>query len=118
MKGWDNAPIWRCLATIVCLAACATPVASAEKDAADRIGLPEGFRVELVYSVSLQEQGSWVSLTVDDQGRIIAGDQYGGLYRVSPSPIGAPVEQTKVARLPIKLGCAQGLLYAHDCLYV
>ena len=50
------------------------------------IHLPPGFRAELVYAVPLDTQGSWVSLTVDDRGRLIACDQNGALYRIEPSP--------------------------------
>ncbi|NBV48439.1 MAG: hypothetical protein EBR95_05225, partial [Verrucomicrobia bacterium] len=38
-----------------------------------------GFRVELIHEVNRKTEGSWVALTVDPQGRIIAADQYGGL---------------------------------------
>ena len=38
----------------------------------DRIKAAEGFKVELLYSVPNQEQGSWVALAADDQGRIYA----------------------------------------------
>ncbi len=76
-----------------------------------------GFQVELLYSVPMQAQGSWVSMTVDPKGRLIVCDQYGSLYRITPKPIG----QTGVASvepLGIELGSAQGLLYAFDSLYV
>ena len=42
-----------------------------------------GFEVDLVYDVSKNDQGSWVSLCVDDKQRIIACDQYGKLYRIT-----------------------------------
>ena len=41
-----------------------------------------GFQVELLYEVPSESVGSWVSLTVDPRGRLIACDQYGGLYRI------------------------------------
>src|SRR5438034_11187902 len=47
----------------------------------------KGFRVELLYTVPREEQGSWVSLAVDPKGRLIASGQYGKLYRVTPPPI-------------------------------
>ena len=37
--------------------------------------VPKGFQVELGYSVPLEEQGSWVSLTPDAKGRLITSDQ-------------------------------------------
>ncbi|MCP4786721.1 MAG: c-type cytochrome [Fuerstiella sp.] len=76
-----------------------------------------GFQVELLYSVPMQAQGSWVSMTVDPKGRLIVCDQYGSLYRVTPKPVG----ETGVAgveSLGVEIGSAQGLLYAFDSLYV
>ena len=52
-----------------------------------RIKAAPGFKVELVYSVPGSNQGSWVNLGLDDKGRIIASDQFGGLYRF---PLPAP----------------------------
>ncbi|MEM7262776.1 MAG: hypothetical protein AAF488_12355, partial [Planctomycetota bacterium] len=50
-----------------------------------------GFRGELVYTVTKEQQGSWVCLAVDDRGRIYASDQRDkGLFRVTPAPIGDP----------------------------
>jgi putative heme-binding domain-containing protein len=76
-----------------------------------------GFQVELIHTVSRADEGSWVSLTVDDQGRLIASDQYGGLYRLTPSPIGSK-EPAKVEKLDAEIAGAHGLLYAFDSLYV
>lgn len=76
-----------------------------------------GFRVELIHAVPKGDEGSWVSLTVDPRGRIIACDQYGGLFRLTPSPVGSGAEG-KVERLESKVGGAHGLLYAFDSLYV
>ena len=63
-----------------------------------------GFRLERLYGVPAP-QGSWVSITVDDQGRLICADQYGAIYRVV-------VTGKKVAleKLAILLGGAHGLL--------
>ncbi|MGV3533154.1 MAG: c-type cytochrome, partial [Chthoniobacteraceae bacterium] len=63
------------------------------------------------------EQGSWVSMTVDPKGRLIVGDQYGDLYRVVVPPIGKS-EGTEVQPLSSNVGGAHGLLYAFDSLYV
>lgn len=85
---------------------------------AEEIRLPEGFKAELIYSPSEHEQGSWVSITQDDQGRLITSDQYGYLYRITPAAIGADPSQAKVEHLPVQIGHAQGLLYAFNSLYV
>lgn len=76
-----------------------------------------GFRVELLHVVPKLDEGSWVSLTVDPQGRLIACDQNGGLYRMTPSSVGSD-EPGKIERLETKVGGAHGLLYAFDSLYV
>ncbi|MCI0703139.1 MAG: c-type cytochrome [Planctomycetia bacterium] len=77
----------------------------------------KGFKVELLFSVPKDEMGSWVSMCVDPKGRLIVSDQYGSLYRVTPPAIGAKGE-TKIEKIPAKIGMAQGLLWAFDSLYV
>src|SRR5438067_3982165 len=79
----------------------------------EQLRVPPGFRAEVVYRVP-REQGSWVSLTCDDKGRLIASDQSGKLYRVTLPLDGKPAA---VAALDVKLGSAQGLLYAFGSLY-
>ena len=102
----------------------------------DKINLPEGFDIELLYSVPRDVQGSWVAMCRDDKGRLIVSDQYGGIYRFAvPGPgktlkpedveqiayaaekagKGTPTEAQK--KLP-NIGHAQGLCYAFDSLYV
>ena len=76
-----------------------------------------GFKVERLYSVPAKQQGSWVSLTVDDKGRLITCDQYGSLYRITPPPIGSS-RPIQIERLDAAIGGAQGLLYAFNSLYV
>jgi putative heme-binding domain-containing protein len=104
-----------------------------------------GFKVELIYTVPKEEQGSWVALTVDPKGRMYAGDQYGAIYRLTLPPLGSTAG-TKVEKLAITLPAvvltadseqlpppakkgkgadglppsigAHGLLYAFDSLYV
>ncbi|RUL89727.1 family 16 glycoside hydrolase [Tautonia sociabilis] len=83
----------------------------------EALKVAEGFEVELLYSVPGQEQGSWVSMAVDPQGRLIVSDQYGKLYRVTPPPIGEP-GGVVVEPIDVELGEAQGLLWAFDSLYV
>jgi putative heme-binding domain-containing protein len=83
--------------------------------ALESLTMPAGFRVELVYSVPLQEQGSWVALTPDPSGRLITSDEHGRLYRVT---IGSHSSKTTAARLDVPVGQVQGLLYAYDSLYV
>lgn len=105
------------LAAAIALPA-ATVSSQAHAAAAGDISLPPGFRAELVYSVPLSSQGSWVCLTVDDRGRLIASDQYGALYRIEPSPIGEDAAKTRVEQIPMNVGMAQGLQVVDGKLYI
>ena len=80
-----------------------------------------------MYSPSENEQGSWVAMTFDDKGRMIASDQYGGLFRLELPPIGADsTVKPKIEKLQfpqkaeadttnqVGMGFAQGLLWAHN----
>jgi putative heme-binding domain-containing protein len=83
-----------------------------------RIKAAKDFQVELLYSVPGGEQGSWVSLCTDPKGRIIAADQYGGLYRFAPPAPGQPLDPAKIEKMPVEIRAANGLLWAFDALYV
>ena len=74
-----------------------------------------GFRLDHLHKVA-KEEGSWVALTVDGKGRLIAADQYGKLYRVTPPPLTGG--DSKVEPLPIPIGGAHGLLWNKGILYV
>jgi hypothetical protein len=89
----------------------------AESIAADEVTVPKGFKVEKLYNVPKDQEGSWVALTVDPKGRLIACDQYGSIYRMSVPAIGK-TENLKPEKLAIELGKAHGLLAAFDSLYV
>jgi len=81
------------------------------------VALP-GYKVEKLFTVPKAELGSWVCLTTDDKGRLIASDQDGkGLVRITPGKIGTE-EETKVERIPAKVTGAQGLLWHKGVLYV
>ena len=73
-----------------------------------------GFKVELLYTVPREEQGSWVSLTKDPEGRFYASDQgKKGLYRITVSEGGTEVEPVQIDGL----SSAQGLEWAFGGLY-
>ena len=95
--------------------------------------LPQGFMAERLYGPSENQEGSWVSMTFDDKGRIIASDQYGFLYRLKVPAIGDTITKTTIEKLEvlndptfmsdttkgkISMGYAHGLLYAFNSLYV
>ncbi|HEX8038271.1 MAG TPA: heme-binding protein, partial [Chryseosolibacter sp.] len=106
--------------------------AKSENSKTSKLKLPDGFKVDHLYSPSEHEQGSWVAMTFDDKGRLITSDQYGALYRLELSPAGTD-SISKIERLvigktqaqladttqpKIEMGYAQGLLYAFNSLYV
>jgi putative heme-binding domain-containing protein len=95
--------------------------------------LPVGFRADRLYGPSKTGEGSWVSMTFDNKGRIIASDQYGALYRLTVPVIGDTVTKTIAEKLQIpdeagslkdtsktkvNMGYAHGLLWAFNSLYV
>lgn len=97
---------------------------------AGKIRLREGFKIELLYSVPRDTQGSWVAMCEDDKGRLIVSDQYGSIYRFPVPPAGQPLDPAGIERLTDggetpdqdsglpKIGHAQGLCHAFDSLYV
>ncbi|GAB3316120.1 hypothetical protein GCM10027299_05940 [Larkinella ripae] len=95
----------------------------AESPKVDKLKLLPGFKAEHLYSPSENNQGSWVSMTFDDKGRMVCSDQYGGLFRLKIPAIGAgstkpTVEKLLIGKDTLGMGYAQGLLYAFNSLYV
>lgn len=83
----------------------------------DKIKIAKGFKAELLYSVPKEQEGSWVSMTQDDKGRLICSDQYGALYRITPPALMGSAGETKVEKLSIDFGHCQGLLFHQGALY-
>ena len=78
--------------------------------------LAAGFRVEKVFEVP-ESMGSWVSITADERGRLIASDQGDkGLFLITPGPLGSP-QLTEAKKLPVNLSGAQGLVWGKEALY-
>ncbi len=69
--------------------------------AASKLKPAKGFQVELVHAVPRDQEGSWVSMTLDPKDRLIVSDQYGKLFRVTPSPLGGKPEETKVEPIDV-----------------
>lgn len=84
---------------------------------AGNLKFAKDFKLELLYTVPRQSEGSWVSMCVDPKGRLIVGDQNGKLYRVTPPPMGQS-GSIKPEVIDLDIGGAHGLLYAFDSLYV
>jgi putative heme-binding domain-containing protein len=91
-------------------------LSSAAESAAGNVRVAKGFKLEMLYSVPKATQGSWVALCTDPKGRLIAADQNGKVYRMTPPPPGrsGTVEPEAIG---VDLAGAHGLLYAFDSLY-
>jgi putative heme-binding domain-containing protein len=86
--------------------------------AVNSLKVKKDFKVDLIYTVPKETQGSWVNLTFDPKGRLIVSDQYGKLYTVMLPPIGDRTSAVKVEPIDVAIGEAQGLCWAFDSLYV
>jgi putative heme-binding domain-containing protein len=80
------------------------------------IRVADGFKIEMLYTVPKETEGSWVAMCVDPKGRLIVSDQNGALHRVTlPRASG---EAVKTEKIELETGFAHGLLWAFDSLYV
>src|ERR1041385_4747301 len=84
----------------------------------ERIKLAKDFKVELLYSVPADKEGSWVNLCTDPKGRILVSDQYGGLFRFAPPAPGQTLDASAVEKIPAKIRGVNGMLWAFGALYV
>jgi putative heme-binding domain-containing protein len=82
-----------------------------------QLSVPKDFKLDLLYTVPADVQGSWVAMCVDPKGRLIVGDQNGKLYRLALPPANQPGVITPEA-IDLDIGGAHGLLYAFGSLYV
>jgi hypothetical protein len=80
------------------------------------VRVAKDFKLELLYTVPRETEGSWVAMCVDPKGRLIVSDQRGALYRVTVGQ--GPTAGVRVERIGVDIGGAHGLLYAFDSLYV
>ena len=90
-----------------------------EAPAASALTVPDGFTVELIASAQA-DQGSWVSLAFDPQGRAVVSPQSGKtlrieIPRVSTGFTGTDVRVTELTGAPES---AQGLCFAGNELWV
>ena len=90
----------------------------AEATPVERLVVKDGFKVERLYSVPKGKLGSWVTLCKDHKGRLITGDQYGALYRMTPPAPGATLKESDIEKIELDIGHAWGMCYAFDALYV
>lgn len=111
--------VWTFLSTFALLLSLGTVALAKEPTATDpkHFKVADGFNVELLYSVPKDQQGSWVSMCIGPDGNLIVCDQYGKLYHVAVPNAGTKGEVT-VTPIDVKIGGAQGLIWAFDSLYV
>jgi putative heme-binding domain-containing protein len=84
----------------------------------DAFILQPGFQVERLFTVPKEKLGSWVAITFDNKGRLIASDQGAlGLCRITPARLGSK-DLTTVEKLDVNITSAQGLLFAFGSLYL
>lgn len=102
----------------------AAPLRSATP--ASELKVPPGFKADLLHSAT-PEQGTWVSMAVDDKGRLYVSAQgkqippqepyeVGPVLRITLTPDGGGVE--RIEPVPLPVGAAMGMLWAFDSLYV
>ncbi|MDP4720105.1 MAG: c-type cytochrome [Akkermansiaceae bacterium] len=92
-----------------------SPCLAEVTDVTSKYQVAEGFRMEHLYKPK-KEEGSWVAMTEDGEGRLIVADQYGGLFRATVP--GLEGGETSVEPLGVPLGGAHGLLWHEGVLYV
>ncbi|MEY2882103.1 MAG: hypothetical protein RLZZ15_4483, partial [Verrucomicrobiota bacterium] len=82
---------------------------------APNLTVAPGYTLEQIYAVPRETQGSWVALTPDRRGGLIASDQYGPLHRLT---LPARGEREAGARaLPLPIAGVHGFAWLGDDLY-
>ncbi|MEQ1858988.1 MAG: c-type cytochrome [Chthoniobacteraceae bacterium] len=101
------------LASLVASAALAVPPTATSPAT---MHVAKGFKVELLYAVPGETQGSWVAMAIDPKGRLTVSDQYGDLYTITPPPLGSSAAPV-VEKIAAPIGEATGLVWMGDVLY-
>ena len=78
-----------------------------------KLQLPDKFAVDVVYRVP-KEQGSWISMTIDDRGRLIVGKESLGLLRLT---LNENRETPRVEVINDDLKGCHGLLWSKGALF-
>lgn len=77
-----------------------------------------GFKVDLLYEAPKETQGTWVSLSIDESGRMIASDQYDkGMYQIDILTDEKGKVSARVEKLNLPVTGAQGLTWYKRRLY-
>jgi putative heme-binding domain-containing protein len=89
-------------------------------DAAEPANLPQvpsGFQAELL-RVAGEGEGSWISMTFDDRGRLLFGRDDEGLMRLTLADDPSRIAAERLATGAAELKHCRGVLFAHGSLYV
>lgn len=79
--------------------------------------LPD-FKAELLYEVPRKSQGTWVTLAIDDEGNMVASDEYRqGMYRIDIQKSNGEKVKVQVSRMVLPATGAQGLVWFKGSLY-
>ncbi len=77
-----------------------------------------GFKAELLYEVPRKSQGTWVSLAMDEQGSMVASDEYHqGMYRIDVQTNDDGKPKVQVTKMVLPATGAQGLTWFKKSLY-
>lgn len=77
-----------------------------------------GFKAELLYEVPRKLQGTWVSLAIDEQGSMVASDEYQqGMYRIDVQKNDEGKPKVQVSKMVLPATGAQGLAWLNGSLY-
>ncbi|HTN08736.1 hypothetical protein [Agriterribacter sp.] len=77
-----------------------------------------GFKAELLYEVPRKSQGTWVSLAIDEQGSMVASDEYQqGMYRIDVQQNEDGKPKVQVSKMVLPATGAQGLAWFKKSLY-
>lgn len=92
--------------------------ATGAKQGADpaKFSVADGFEIELIHSAAADE-GSWVSIACDPQGRFVIGREDKGLLRLTLPTAESKANGVQVETINETLQECRGLLFAHDSLY-
>ncbi|HRN57838.1 MAG TPA: hypothetical protein PLL71_15370, partial [Agriterribacter sp.] len=77
-----------------------------------------GFKAELLYEVPRRSQGTWVTLAIDEQGNMVASDEYQqGMYQIDIQKNDEGKTKVQVSKMVLPATGAQGLTWFKKSLY-
>ncbi len=108
------------VASSLAIFCCASIAAS---DPVQKLTIAPGFKVTPIYSVP-PEQGSWICMAADPQGRLLISSQIPSFPSITPAQPTlfrltiADQKVSRIEKIQKRVSEPQGMLYAFDSLYV